>query len=374
MWEQSQELNDALTGGGIVAQELEVFQRASGQSVATFTGLILDGQVTNERAVIRRNLDLTIVDREGVLTPNDAADLFSQWGRYEIIPKRGMVMADGTPQTVPLGRFRIEDVEGAWPKLTVRGYDRMFSIQANGFTVAYTIAAGTLLHEAIARLAEDRWGGELDMDLLTVTDTVPLTVFDETTDPASALHRLATAAGCQIFFDQLGRLVMKREPDLFTERPVWSFVEGERGTALLSGLAKRATAQGAYSGVVAVGESSDLAAPVRGEWWDRRPGSPTEVGAFGRRPRRYFSPLLTSNAQCVDAARKIGLSQLGLSDAIQFPALVIPGLDVSDVIYAYRPRQGVDDRHALDRVVIPLRAAGMMDVQTRAGVVEEFEG
>lgn len=367
MWQMSDRLVSALTGGGTVITELEFFQRDD--SIAVLTDLILDGTVTAERQAVRRSCDLTIVDAEHTLTPSEATDLFGAWGRYEFQVKRGIQFPDGSRELVPLGMFRIEELDGQWPRLGIRGYDRMFQISKNEFTVPYVISSSTNLIDAMVDMAEDRWERPLDVNAVSsghTTGTGP-TVYEEGGNPADSLTSLATSGGLQVFFDQIGRFTILEEPDPSETPAAWEFIEGQYGTALLSGLSRRTNTEGVYNGVIATGESSDPdVPPVRGEWWDYNPASPTYVFTFGRRPRRYASPLLTTTAMCTSAARKIGLASLGLTDAIQFPSLVIPGLDISDVVYVRRPVQFVDDYHVLDQLSFQLRATGSMNVQTRS--------
>jgi hypothetical protein len=231
------------------------------------------------------------------------------------------------------------------------------------------IPSNTGLIDAITDLAIDRWERPLDINAVTSEHTTgngPL-VYEEGRNPAEPITSLGTSGGLQVFFDQVGGLQILEEPDPAEAPPAWEFIEGEAGTTLLSGLARRTSTEGVYNGVVATGEATDAdTVPVRGEWWDYNPASPTYVFSFGRRPRRFASPLLTTTAMCTAAARKIGLASLGLTDAIQFPSLVVPGLDVSDVVYVRRPVQFVDDYHVLDQLSIQLRAAGAMTVQTRS--------
>jgi hypothetical protein len=371
MLEMSTRLQAALTGGGQVATELEFFQRG-GDSVAILDGLIIDGSVTASSTVISRNFNLTVEDRYGVLTPTDAADLFAPWGRYEVRIKRGMEYPDGTRELVPLIHGRIEELEGRWPEITVSGYDRMYSIAQYEFTRPYSIARGVNVADAIAELAVNRWQRQLPMDFVDTEETVPLTVFEEGTSPADSLDQLATGAGLTLSFNPLGVLTLINTPDPASDPPVWRFVEGERGTALLSGLTRRTITEGATNGVVATGESTDNDVPVRGEWWDTNPASPTYLNTFGPRPRRYSSPLLKTNAQAAKAARTVGLSNLGLVDAIMFPALVIPGLEPWDVVYVERPAQNVADTHVLDQLTFQLRATGSMNSQTRQVLVTDI--
>lgn len=372
MLEMSPRLQRSLTGGGTVVTELEFYERGGEDLVSIQDRLIIDGSVSASSTVIARNFSLTVVDRYGVLTPRDASDLFSPWGRYEVRIKRGMRFADGSTETVPLIHGRIEEVEGRWPEVQVSGYDRMYSIAQYEFTRPYSLARGMNVADAIANIAENRWQRALVQDFVDTEDTIPLTVFEEGTSPADALDQLATGAGLTLFFDPLGVLTLINTPDPSTDPPVWDFVEGKRGTALLSGLTRRTITEGATNGVVATGESTDNATPVRGEWWDTNPASPTYLQTFGPRPRRYSSPLLKTNAQAVKAARTVGLNNLGLVDAIMFPALVIPGLEPWDVVYVERPEQNVADTHVLDQVTFQLRSAGSMNTQTRQVLVQDI--
>lgn len=376
----SDRLIAALTGGGTVITELEFFQRD--QPVVVLDRLIVEGTVTIERQAVRRSCELTILDVEHTLTPSEASDLFGAWGRYEFQVKRGMRFPNGDRELVPLGMFRIEELDAAWPRLTIRAYDRMYQINQNEFTTPYVISGsrirsgGTNVVDAIIDLATDRWERPLEVNAVSTEHTTGQSqiVYEEGTGPADPLLSLGTSAGLQVFFDPVGTLTIIEEPDPGDASPAWRFVEGEQGTALLSGLTRRTITEGVYNGVVATGESTDDTPPVRGEWWDYNPSSPTYVYSFGRRPRRYASPLLKTTAQATSAARKIGLASLGFADAIQFPALAVPGLDVGDVVYVNRPVQFVDDQHTLDQISLQLRATGSMNIQTRTVRRESLAG
>jgi Domain of unknown function (DUF5047) len=373
MLEMSDRLKRSLTGGGTVAVELEFFERGE-ESVSIQDRLIIDGTVSASSTVVSRSFNLTVLDRYGVLTPDDAADLFAPTGRYEVRIKRGMVFADGTTEMVPLIHGRIEEVEGRWPELAVSGYDRMYSIAQYEWTRPYSIARGTNVATAIAQIAVNRWQRQLPMDFVDTEEVLPLTAFEEGQNPADNLDQLATGAGLTLFFDPIGVLTLINTPDPATDPPVWRFVEGERGTALLSGLVRRTVTEGVTNGVIATGESTDNTVPVRGEWWDTNPASPTYLKTFGPRPRRYSSPLLKTNAQAAKAARTVGLNNLGLVDGITFPGLVIPGLEPWDVVYVERPAQNVADTHVLDQLTFQLRAQGSMNTQTRQALVTELSG
>jgi hypothetical protein len=115
---------------------------------------------------------------------------------------------------------------------------------------------------------------------------------------------------------------------------------------------------------VATGEGADTATPVRAVATDDGINSPTRWGGpFGRVPRFYSSPTITSESQAATAARSILAKESGLPYSVEFGTIANPALEPYDPIRARYP--GRTERHVIDRLTVPLTAAGAMSGATR---------
>jgi hypothetical protein len=363
----SSDLQVALRTGGTVATAIEVLDLA-GQRLAFLDALVTDGSVTAENALVRRHAELTLFDRDGTLTPKDAADLFMPYGN-EIRPYRGMLVPDGTggwtPELLAAGTLVITDAEVEYPTFQVSAYDRMTRFSENAWTSPFQVPKLMAYHEAIAMVAENRYPG-VPMNFQTTGEVTPSIVFDEN-DPAQDLQSMATAIGMELYFSPLGVLMLAPMGDPSTDPAAWSYVEG-KDSYLLSGMRRRFTREPTYNVVMAYGDSTDasVTSPYRALVQDNDPASPTYVGRFGRKSRKYASPLITSYAGAESAGRKILAQSKGLGDQAVFPGFVNPAHEVNDIVYVEREALGIGEKHNLDRFTIPMRAAGTMEAQTRA--------
>jgi hypothetical protein len=168
----------------------------------------------------------------------------------------------------------------------------------------------------------------------------------------------------EVWFDGTGTL--RITPVAGSSAVVAELHEG--ATGVLVQAAAQWTRAGTYNRVIATGENSTQdAPPVRGVATDDTPSSPTYYhGPFGHVPRFYSSPFLTTDAQCVSAATAILQRQLGATKSVSFGSLVLPYLEPRDVVSIRRARAGINETHVIDKLSIPLGAAGTMTGTTRA--------
>lgn len=337
-----------------------------GQTVATLP--VTGGAVTlDQAAATRGRVDVTAVD-DGTsgLVPTSPDDDLAPYGN-EVRAHRGITYPDGTVELVSLGVFRIDtlDVADNGDQLEIRltGLDRSARVIDARYEEAGQIDSGTSVTTAIAaQIAAAGITDDLTSD--TVSYTTPLTILEAGGDRWQTIQSLATAAGMTVYFDGDG-LPVARIVATPADNPVATLAEGAGGVLLQAG--RNWNRQSAYNRVIATGEKTGDTAPARGVATDDNPLSPTYYyGRFGRVPRFYSSPLLTTDAQAESAAAAILARELGTTQQISFGALVNPALEPGDVVQITRERTGINEAHVIDQLTIPLSADQPMSGRTRA--------
>lgn len=329
---------------------------------------ILDGNVvTNATADVRGTLDLT-TDGTG-MWPTTAAALLAPYGN-EVFVERGVEFGDGTTEWVSQGYFRIYSPEqDSVPDGPIRldARDRMSGI-IDARLLAPTQFASTLTRaQVVSSLVLDVYPwATIEWDDTAGTVAIGRTMIAED-DRFAFLKDLITAAGKIAYWDYRGVLVIKSPPAVTV--PVFTVDQGDYG--VLVDMSRDLSREGIYNGVVATGEGTDTAAPARGVAVDNNPNSPTFWGgAFGKVPRFYSSPFLTTNAQALAAASSLLQTSLGAPYNVDFTAVPHPGLEPYDpVVVAYpqkaRSRSERTETHVLEQITLPLTAAGAMTSTTR---------
>lgn len=347
-----------------VASKVEILDR--GTVLATLETTI-DGSVKADRSEIQRSAEVTFADVDGLLTPGAVDDLLAPFGN-DIRPYRGVVLPDGTVEYVPLGTLRITKMSSEWPSVTVTAMDYAYVIQQARFEEPYQIVEGTNYITALGDLLSTRYSG-ISTNFPTTSSTTPNIVYETQSDPwADAAQRIAESLGKRLYFDQFGVCQLADEPQATADAVVWEYAEAADGVLL--SLSKDWDAEGHYNAVIATGEPVDETPPVRAVAVDDDPASPTYFyGRYGKRPRFYTSPLITTEAQAESAALSLLWKELGISQSVTFTAMVNPAHEIGDVVYMARPASYVDAYHILDSFTIPLRGSEPMAASTRATLV-----
>jgi hypothetical protein len=161
-------------------------------------------------------------------------------------------------------------------------------------------------------------------------------------------------------------LVIKAAPDPTV--PVSDVAAGESG--VLVSVSRSRSRTGIFNAVVATGEAVDELAQAYGVAYDLDPSSVTYWnGAFGKVPRAYSSPFLTTDAQARSAAAAILRQSLGLPYSVSFGMVPNPALEPLDAVRVVYPQQQgrpkTQEIHVLDQLTIGLGSSVSMSAGTR---------
>lgn len=332
---------------------------------------IVDGSVSMDSTRdIQRTCTLELSPTD-TMSADDVYTLMRSPG-MEVTVWRGLVI-DGVEELVPLGVFTTDEADQSKSKTaTVKwsGSDRSKKVARNRFVDPYQIPAGTSLATAGEELLASRLD-DVAVDFGNVTETVTSNIVFEAgsnSNPWKAIRQVFSDYGYDLRFDGLGVARAVDVPDPATTAAVFDFGSGET-SLVLDGDAKASLEQ-VYNGVIASGEGTDVAVPVRVEVWDDDPRSPTYyLSGFGRVPYFFTSPLLTSEDIARKAASTILARVKGRSQQLSWPALVNPALEPLDVV-AVAFGSGASTNCVLDSLTIPLTPNVAMAAKARETAIQ----
>lgn len=280
-------------------------------------------------------------------------------------PWRGVDYGDGQPELMPLGVFRLENVDTEEPGA---------GISTSGYSLEYVVA-----QDAFVQPRTEESGSTIDLITLLIRESLPdAVVVNRATRDASVPRvtwekerwdaidgtdaSLARAIGAWVYCDPTGAFIIRDVPTL-KDAPVWTADTGRGGVRVST--RRSSSADGVHNIVVAMGDRTDGTAVGPGIAQDDDPASPTYVGGpFGRRPRFYSSPLITTADQAKTAAEALLAESLGLAKTLSFDAVPNPALEPGDVVLVPLD-DGTAERHLIDKITISL-ATGAMSCDTRA--------
>lgn len=331
----------------------QAFILAPGQTGTSPTGTevaVIDGDVRYDaKAQIRSTLTLEVSGADGF--PERATDLITPYGN-EAFVRRGVDYGGGAIEWVSLGYFRIDGVEqdrGPDGPIRITGSDRMAGVVDARLTQPDQFNASTTYGVVLNSLVGAVWGWA-DIEWDDDTDDEPLgrvVLVEE--DRFAFLDQLITSLGKIWYWDHRGVLVIKDTPT--PTEPVWACASGAGG--VLVELGRALSREGVYNAVVATGEAFDDTAPARAFVVDDDPDSPTYwEGPFGRVPRFYSSPFITTDGQAVTAAASILRQSTGLPYEVDFTHVPNPALELWDPItVAIGSRV---ETHIVETMTVPL--------------------
>lgn len=403
MWQLSAAAQAALSKTHEVALLASVYSSA-GVWLADLD--IIAGQVAeDETAATRRTCAVTLATTS--LVPAAATDLLHPLSGNELYLYRGVKLSgvDNTNPAArqsggtlaPLGIFRLTTPKiidsGNQLLITLTGNDRSWEIARRSWTGPYTAAAGQTVGAAIQAIINSRWTGPaLTYNFSPSTVTVPAGtvlgvqftssgVQNESgstsggNNPWADCVALAKSAGCELFFDRQGVVVMRPIPTPGTLPSVLDFVEGDtctmtqlertldettfRNEVVLIGLGTRVTnPDGSTSPGAPVVYTASSTDPVYG------PG-----GSLGARPAFITDQTVAdSGAAEIAANAQLPLVQGALDDTA-FQAVCNPALDAGDTIFLQRARMEVSGTYIPSKVTHPLDMTSAMQVTNRAYLV-----
>lgn len=326
---------------------------------------VIDGTVTlSSRGGTRGQLDIVLAEPTLIPT-SQGVGILTPYG-YELKVSRGVRYSDGTEELMPLGVFAVQtsEVDGASLLTRVTASDRSQQIRDARIEDDISIAASVGWTSAITTLVDD---SSLTLSLAGTSYTNPTLVFAAGGDRWDAATEIARSLGMTLAFDGDGVLVMEAEPT-FDDPIVWEIVEGETGT--LEQVDISLERAGAYNRVIAVGENPALTAVPRGVATDDDPASATYYyGGFGKKPRFYASPFITTDAQATTAAQSILTKNLGVARALNLSAAPNPALELGDIVTVRRASLNVDEEHMVDSITLGLGPESSQRITTRARYV-----
>lgn len=177
------------------------------------------------------------------------------------------------------------------------------------------------------------------------------------------VEKLADAVEAEVYCDPQGSFVIRNQPVL-SGTPVLVIKTGEGGT-LVDGH-EELTRDKVYNRVIVEGIRSDGTPPVRAVVSDNDTSSPTYYGGqFGKKPRFYSSPLLTTTGQCTDTGEALLARVKGLQSTITLEQVPHPALEAGDLIEAQLP-DGRRQLHIVDSFNLPLSPDGTQRISSRS--------
>lgn len=335
-----------------------------GQTGVTPDGVVLDvvgGDVQlDATAEVRSTLDLTMVGSGR--WPTRASDPLAPYGN-EIHVRRGIRYGNGVTEWVSLGYHRIESPsqdEAPDGPIRVAARDRMAGIIDARLTTARQFPATAMLGEVVDELVQEVYPtAVIEWDDLTSTDALGRAVLCEQ-ERYEFLNELITARGKVWYWDHRGHLVI-RDP-LPPSSPVFTVNSGAEG--VLVSLSREISREGVYNAVIASGEGADTTTPARAVVVDYNPLSPTYWdGAFGKVPRFYVSPMITTDLHAQAAAKSLLVQSLGLPYSVDFTVVPNPALEPGDPVRVVYP--GRSEVHVIEQITVPLTANAAMAAATR---------
>lgn len=326
---------------------------------------VLGGDEVKGAAVVA-SLDL---ETDGDWWPYRVSDPLAPFGN-EIFVERGIAFGNGIIEWIGLGYFRIDtpsqDVVPDGP-IRLACQDRMAGIKDARMLAPRQFEIGSRVGDIVNSLVHEVYPwADIIWDDFTEDATLGRSMICEE-DRFEFLSELITSFGKTWRWNYRGELVISNPPD--PGAPVYDVDAGAGG--VLVQLSREISREGVYNAVVATGEGADTEEPARAVAVDDNPMSPTYWdGQFGKVPRFYSSPFITTDAQAATAAASILAQSLGAPYNVNFQTIANPALEVLDPIHIRYPMQGRslsmrEETHIIQSITIPLSPSQPITATTR---------
>lgn len=359
MWTLSAAAKAALRGSHTIATRCTAYTPSGGiLSDVPLNGGSVDADATSQ---VRRTASLAIAD--AALWPAGGFDALSPVGS-EVALEYGIALPGGM-EWVPVFRGPVQKASLPLPAtsaLAVSLSDRSKWVAEDRMDFPTQTHVGASTVEEITRLIHETLPSVEVLDLSGDTTTAPTLQIDKERWQ-DGVEALADSIGCEVFADQIGRFVIRRQPTL-DDAPVWVIDAGTTGVLIKA--ERELTREGVYNAVIATGSRTDGTPPVYAKVTDDDPASPTRYGGtFGRKPRYYSSPLLLTTDQAVSAATALLARAKGYVATVTVEAVPNPALEPGDVIEVRLP-DGSRQRHIVDKVPLGFSADSSQSLTTRS--------
>lgn len=318
-------------------------------------------QVDARRAV-RRTCSLQFVDYDGTLTPTTTSGLLAPYVA-QLRLYRGVQLADGTQELVPLGVFQVvsTDVQASndGVSIDVQGEDLSRVIMDKRWAKAKVLDAGANVVATLRELADSRLPGNAT-NIAASSMTLP-TAFRPTLgkgltqNPWEDMLLLAQSIGHELWMDATGTLVGAPHPPN-TGASVLPVATYGSGNVLLS-VRRSLTLDGVQNALYLTGEAGANGSEVEGYAADTAAASPTSISSIGERAITITSPLITTSARADTVAALLLRAYVG--QPVEFSIVANPALDARDLVRVQDERIGMDSLVVLDALDISLTGADM---------------
>lgn len=367
MYPVSGRWDDAIRSSPNLQVVVEVWRSGARQTLpdGTTSLAVVDGTLmVDESQKVRRSLNLTTANPE--LTPVLATDLLSP-ATTDLKVFIGPQYTEGDVELAPMGVFRISSSARS-------GYLAGVSITAGDYTKVLTDArflapwatpAGNLVSAEIQSMALDALPGLTFIDLTGSTARTTATSWDR--NRWDAMDKLASSIGAEVFFDVVGRLILRPVPQVTSSSTsVWSVNAGDE-TAVITDYATALSADRVYNAVVATSSAQGVTASGAAYLTD----GPYAYSATFKRPQFYSSPMLTTVGQCQSAASAILARSSAASRQISAQVAPNPALDVGDIVQVTLMPEAsgrtTSELRVVSKLTFPLRESAM-SLDTRVGL------
>jgi hypothetical protein len=286
----------------------------------------------------------------------------------EIQVDYGIVLPGGVIEWVPQIRGLLTEATRQRPIGTAGSFplklvDRAARVAEDRLTAPSQTVSGALTVVEIRRLIQETLGTGVTVTDRTGSVQVAPILDIERERWADGVEKLADSIAAECYFDPQGNAVIRAQPQI-TDTPVWTVSSGPGGIMLSK--EDTLTRELVYNGVVVFGERADGTAPVTATVWDTDPTSPTYyLGQFGKKPRFYSNPQLTTVLQCQAAGAALLARVKGLNAKVKLTAVVNPALESGDVVRARDIDDGSVQAHILDTVTVPWSAQESQPIESR---------
>lgn len=281
---------------------------------------------------------------------------------------------------VQIGEFMIDSIEEPrFPRTVVlKGRDYTKKLMNIKFRLTTSFAKTGYAETTIQTIAVNA-GINPNKIIMPASRQVLGTVqtFERSTTRWEAIKQLSQAFNLEVFFDNVGNLVIRSFSDPTTSVPSYTFVSGPTVKATLIGFNHISTDASIINQVVVCGESSDsTVVPVSAVADNTNPNSPSNQDSLGIRTYYYTSPVITTVAQAQALARRY-LTLYALEEfTITWDSLCLDWLeagDIADVSPAsddYRsPNSSTPTRYLMIDITIPLNLGPMSATGARTLMV-----
>lgn len=310
----------------------EFFDTGSTGEVQNF---IADGSVDLDIArTVRRHFTLSLLNENGEFSPtSDWAGLFYVDRLIRIW--RGIRIGNSV-EYVPLGTFAIDAADVVAERnmsiVALAGSDlwkKLVKAKLGG-PVKYT--SGTSVVDVIEDLAARAGVTMFVLDDLSHRTSNTRNIqadinYERKAVIGDEISKLATDWALDVYFDQLGRMVV--EESGLSRSPVWTYRTGETTTLLTAKVSY--TDDRLYNHIIVTG-TADENNPIYAEAEDDNPASPTSIDRIGRRTFEYESKFIANASQAQQTANSLLAQHLLVVEDVELDTICNPAFEGNDVL------------------------------------------